>query len=190
MKQSADSMKGGAAGPKPAHSAPRRKRRTREHVIASLSVNYVERFILEEGHTVERIEHDYGYDLVMITHDGDGCVEPGYVYIQLKASDVLPPPDPDAQYIVQLDVKDHGLWCEEPMPVILVLYDAARRRAYWLYIQEYFEQDARRKPRPNARSIRLRVPIRNRMSCRAVQSMRGRKRRVLQQVRRVIHHDL
>jgi hypothetical protein len=35
-----------------------RKRRTREHVIADLSVNYVERFILEEGHTVQRVGSD------------------------------------------------------------------------------------------------------------------------------------
>jgi hypothetical protein len=28
-----------------------RKRRTRQHVIADLSIHHVERFILEEGHT-------------------------------------------------------------------------------------------------------------------------------------------
>jgi len=33
-----------------------RKRRTREHVIADQSVNNVERFIIEEGHTAQRME--------------------------------------------------------------------------------------------------------------------------------------
>lgn len=46
-----------------------RKQRTRQHVIADLSVNYVERVILEEGHSFERPANDYGYDLVMTTHD-------------------------------------------------------------------------------------------------------------------------
>jgi len=41
---------------------PRRKRRTREHVIADLSANHVERHVLRSGHTVERLVHDYGIE--------------------------------------------------------------------------------------------------------------------------------
>ena len=41
-----------------------RKQRTRQHVIADLSVHHVERFILEEGHTAQRLSSDYGYDLL------------------------------------------------------------------------------------------------------------------------------
>jgi hypothetical protein len=37
-----------------------RKRRTREHVIADLSVNHVERMVLRCGWTVERVRRDYG----------------------------------------------------------------------------------------------------------------------------------
>src|SRR5580692_6981989 len=40
-----------------------RKRRTREHVIADQSVNYLERFIIDEGHIAQRLYNDYGYDL-------------------------------------------------------------------------------------------------------------------------------
>jgi hypothetical protein len=54
-----------------------RKRRTREHVVADLSVNHVERIVIEAGHTVQRQEHDYGYDLSVITYDAEGYVEPG-----------------------------------------------------------------------------------------------------------------
>ena len=64
-----------------------RKRRTRAHVIADLSVNHVEGFILNEGHTAQRLGSDYGYDLVLFTHDEQGYLEPGAIYIQLKASD-------------------------------------------------------------------------------------------------------
>jgi hypothetical protein len=41
-----------------------RKRRTREHVIADLSVNHVERQALLCGFSVERIRVDYGIDLI------------------------------------------------------------------------------------------------------------------------------
>jgi hypothetical protein len=45
-------MRGAVArtGPAP------RKRRTRRHVIADQGVNYVERFIIDEGHTAQRLE--------------------------------------------------------------------------------------------------------------------------------------
>ena len=66
-----------------------RKRRTRQHVIADLSANHVERFILEEGHTAQRLSSDYGYDLIMWTFDGHGHAEPGACYIQLKAMEKL-----------------------------------------------------------------------------------------------------
>ncbi len=49
-----------------------RKRRTRQHVIADQSVNYVERFIIDEGHTVQRLAPDYGYDLIPFTYDEEG----------------------------------------------------------------------------------------------------------------------
>ena len=59
------------------------KRRTREHVIADLSVNHVERFVLLCGHTVERVLHDYGIDLLLYTYDGNGESENDTIYIQL-----------------------------------------------------------------------------------------------------------
>lgn len=42
-----------------------RTRRTREHIIADLSMNHVERLIFRCGYSAERIEHDYGTDLVI-----------------------------------------------------------------------------------------------------------------------------
>ena len=44
----------------PSHSRDPRKRRTREHVIADLAVNHVERQALLCGFTIERVVHDYG----------------------------------------------------------------------------------------------------------------------------------
>jgi hypothetical protein len=67
-----------------------RKRRTREHVIADLSVNHVERLVLRCGWTVERTQYDYGLDLVMRTYSASGEIESGTVWFQLKATDHLP----------------------------------------------------------------------------------------------------
>src|SRR5262245_60185753 len=113
-----------------------RKRRTREHVLADLSINHVERFILEEGHTAQRQTADYGYDLVLYTFDEQGYCEPGPVSIQLKAAETLHAVGSD--YVFDLDVRDYNLWIQEKLPVILILFDASRRRAYWLAIQDYF----------------------------------------------------
>ncbi len=60
-----------------------RKRRTRPHVIAAQGVNYVERFIVDAGHTAQRVEYDCGYDLLVSTFDEEGYEEPGLIYLQL-----------------------------------------------------------------------------------------------------------
>ena len=52
-----------------------RKRRTREHVIADLSANHVEKQALLCGFSVERVRHDYGIDLIWFTYDEHGEVE-------------------------------------------------------------------------------------------------------------------
>ena len=54
---------------------PLRKRRTREHVIADLSVNHVERHILKCGCVVKRPTPDYGIDLELITFNKRGEIE-------------------------------------------------------------------------------------------------------------------
>src|SRR4051812_40175764 len=118
---------------------PLRKKRTRAHVIADLSVNHVERFILDAGHTVQRMEKDYGYDLLLTTFDEQGYVEPYFVPMQLKAAESLLAIGSD--YVFDLDYRDVNLWIREREPVILILYDATRRRAYWVCVQRYFEED-------------------------------------------------
>ena len=45
-----------------------RKIRTREHVIADLAVNAVERQVLLRGYTMERVAHDYGYDASVLVY--------------------------------------------------------------------------------------------------------------------------
>jgi hypothetical protein len=164
-----------------------RKRRTREHVMADQSVNYVERFVIDEGHTAQRQEHDYGYDLNVITYDSHGYVEPGLFFLQLKASETLNESGRD--YLFDLDVRDHNLWMMELLPVFLVLFDASRRRAYWLLVQAYFRRDRARQPKPGVKTVRVRVPKRQPVNCRAIAAMRAIKQEKLTRLKGLVDHD-
>lgn len=155
-------------------AAPR-KQRTRQHVIADQSVNYVERFIIDAGHTVQRLSQDYGYDLILFTYDEKGYAEPGAAFLQFKASETLQ--QSGSHYVFDLDIRDYNLWRVEHNPVFLVLFDATRRRAYWLHVQAYFRQDPSRQPKKDAKTIRVRVPRRQAISGRGVARMREVMRR-------------
>lgn len=150
-----------------------RKQRTRDHVVADLGLNYLERFILKAGHTAHRVEQDYGYDLILITYDEQGFVEPGHVLIQLKSSARLARTGPDFSHDV--DIRDYNLWTIELMPVFLVFYDESCERGYWVHVQEYFEGAKARRPRAGAKTVRVRVTARNKLSVRAMAEMRQRK---------------
>ena len=151
-----------------------RKRRTRAHVIADQSVNHVERFIIDEGHTAQRIEKDYGYDLVLFTYDEQGYAEPDFLFIQLKAAESLQAIG--SNYVFDLDIRDFNLWISNKMPVILILFDASRRRAYWLHVQGYFDVVDTRQPKKGAKTVRVHVPHRQTVNRRAIAKMRDLER--------------
>lgn len=168
------------------HLPTPRKRRTRQHVIAAQSVNYVERFIIDAGHIAERVESDYGYDLILLTFDEQGYVEPGMVRLQLKAAETLTLSR--TGYVFDIDIRDYNLWLREPMPVYLILFDASRRRAFWLHVQRYFAEGQARRPKKGAKTVRVAVPIRQALSRRAVAAMRAAKEIILDHDRGVLYH--
>jgi len=146
-----------------------RKQRTRQHVIADLAVHHVEGFILRAGHAAQRVTPDYGYDVFMTTFDSDGMIERGGVSIQCKATERLKGTGRD--WFVEIDVRDHNLWTSEQRPVVLVAYDASQECAYWVSIQSYFRDPARR-PRPEAATVRVRIPKKNILDHAAIEAMR------------------
>ena len=150
-----------------------RKRRTRQHVIADQSVNHVERFIIEAGHTAQRMEKDYGCDLLMFTFDEQGYAEPGLVWLQVKAAESWPLIGSD--YFYDLDIRDYNLWMFEELPVILILFDAGRRKAYWLEVQQYFKDEPTRRPEKGAKFVRAHIPRRQVVNRRAIMKMRALK---------------
>lgn len=115
----------------------RRKKRTRQHVIADLGVNFAERVVLLAGFTVDRFIHDYGIDLILKTYSSTGEVEAGSISIQVKATDHLKPHADGTTFPIRLRVADVKSWVMELYPVILIVYNAVEDRAYWLDVQEY-----------------------------------------------------
>jgi hypothetical protein len=150
-----------------------RKQRTRQHVIADQSVNHVERFIIDEGHVAQRVERDYGYDLLLFTFDEEGYAEPGLVRLQLKAAETVKAVR--TSHVFDLDIRDYNLWMAEELPVFLVVFDAGRRRAWWLDVQRYFHENAHRRPKKGAKKVRVRIPRRQVVNRRAIARMRDLK---------------
>ncbi len=134
-----------------------RKRRTREHVIADLSVNFVERQVLLCGHTVERVFHDYGYDLFVFTFDVNGEPEAGDIRVQVKATDKLTRGGKGG-IPFRIDRSDAVHWLTERSPVVLVLYDVQRETAYWLDIKDYFRRLAGFNLFSAGKTITLHIP--------------------------------
>lgn len=168
------------------HLFPPRKRRTRQHVIADQSINHVERFVIDEGHIAQRQERDYGYDLLLYTFDESGYIEPGVIYLQVKASETLAVSGTDPFF--DLDVRDYHLWITERMPVYLILFDASRRRAFWSYVQKYFAENPSRRPKQGAKTVRTLVSSSQTLNRRAIARMRSAKQAILDEDRGVLYH--
>ncbi len=166
-----------------------RKCRTREHVIADLSVNHVERFVLRCGWTVQRTIHDYGVDLLMETYNSAGEPESGRVLFQLKATDKLKVRDKGRTVAVRLEWRDVQAWRDEPMPVILILYDAGADNAYWLHVQQYFASRRRLAPRKAGATTTVYLARDHVVNEAAIRYFAELRDTVLARIRRVIFHE-
>ncbi len=166
-----------------------RKKRPKEHIIADLSVNFVERYIFLCGYSVERIEYDYGYDLQIFTYDENGEIENGQIYVQLKATNSLIQLVDNETVTFKLTRSDLELWLDEPMPCILIIYDVQANEAYWLYLQAYFETLEKFDLRQVRDSVVVRVPKKNILNQEAIKKFATFKNDILKQIRGVIRHD-
>jgi hypothetical protein len=170
-------------------AAPRRKRRTREHILADLSANHVERHALRCGFSVERVEHDYGIDLILFTYDRQGECEPGNVFLQLKATDRLKLVARGEGIALRIDRADLLAWLEETMPVILVIYDGRAEIAYWLYVQAHFEKQTGFDPARAGEQATVHVPAANVLDQAAMRRFARFRERICRQTRKVVRHE-
>jgi len=167
-----------------------RKRRTREHIIADLSVNHAERHALLCGYTVEHPRSDYGYDLLLSTYNSNGEPENGEVRIQLKATDSLSPLK-DKKFISwRLLRSDLARWLYDQFPVILVVYDAHKDCAYWLYVQRHFEQIIGFNLFSAPESITVRIPIENILDREAILSFSRFRDLMVLQIKGITHEEI
>lgn len=154
-----------------------RKRRTRAHVLADLSVNHVERHALRRGFSVERMFHDYGLDLSIFTYNRRGEVESGGISVQLKASDrVRKTKSGDIALRIE---RAHLLhWIREIFPVMLVVYDAAEDIAYYLHVQGHLQHKDLFRLQRIGETVTLRIPLENVVSEEAIHAWARIKARV------------
>lgn len=159
------------------------KTRTRQHVLADLSINFVERQVLLCKFSVDRVQHDYGYDLTMSTYNDAGEIEPGAVYIQVKATDQLPWVAGGKTISWPVSRRDLKLWLEETYPVILIVYDGQKDKAYWIHIQPYISDHHTAELFAGGETINVHIPIVNRLNRRAIQEIVRSKNDLQKQLR-------
>jgi hypothetical protein len=111
---------------------------TREHVIADLAVNHVERHVLLGAGTVERILHDYGLDLILFTSTPASEIESGNIFLQGKATEKVKWLRDGEMASFRVERADLVGWLRQLLPVVLIVYDATAARACWLHVQGYF----------------------------------------------------
>jgi hypothetical protein len=121
-------------------SPAERKLRTREHVLADLSVNYVEKQALLCAFSALRVQPDYGIDLMVQTFNRHGEVETGWLLFQLKATDRIKGVGRGQALSCRVERAHLRHWLRESHPVILALYDGRADLAYWLLVSRYFEE--------------------------------------------------
>ena len=165
------------------------KRRTREHVIADLSVNHVERYVLRCGFTVERRWHDYGFDLGLTTYDANGELEIGEVLMQMKATDHLKVTSDGLIVRFRVERVDLRRWLAVTLPVIFVVYNARADEAYWLYLQAHFARQHEFDPLHGSQTVTLRIPRTQRFEEVAVRQIAHYRDKIQSQIGGVLHHD-
>jgi Domain of unknown function (DUF4365) len=164
-----------------------RKIRTREHVIADLAVNAVERQVLLRGYTLDALIHDYGYDGALFVYNSQGEVESGQAFAQVKATEQAHRLQDGQTIAYRLDRADLQRWLTEPMPVILCLYEAASDRTFWLYVQHYFESLPEFNLFQMGDTVTVHIPGSRAWVPEAVGAVGDAVRRVVSQAGRVSH---
>lgn len=150
------------------------KRRPREHVIADMSINFLERQVLRRGHQLVKVpQPEYGTDALMRHFAPDSReIENGWVEFQVKATDHLTFVDNQQSVICTVEMSHLHYWYwEVHCPLVLVLYDAQRNRAFWLDVQDFVDTE-RIPARAAGETLTLRIPTANKLTLQAIDRFR------------------
>jgi Domain of unknown function (DUF4365) len=171
-----------------ARSRTDRKCRTREHVLADLSANYVEKQALLCGFSAERVRLDYGIDLMVQTFNRRGEVENGWLPFQLKGTDRIRLVDAGRAVSCRLERADLRHWLNETLPVILALYDARADLAYWLFVRRYFAALPAFDLNRAGERLSVAIPRGNVLDRTAMRQLAREKNVLLEEAGRIVFH--
>ncbi|MEO6522049.1 MAG: DUF4365 domain-containing protein [Mucilaginibacter sp.] len=181
------------ANPKPKRTklktTNQRTTRTREHVISDLSVHFVEGFVYRESFTCEVFKGDYGYDLNIYTYTATGEFENGNIFVQLKASDRPKYLKKKSSLSFSMSKKHIEVWFDEPFPVILIIYDAIKLVAYWIYLQKHLRSLPNFSIANVGKSYTVNIPLTNILDNTSMQLFRIYKSNTLNQMQNVITYQ-
>jgi hypothetical protein len=155
-----------------------------------MSVNHVERHALACGFSVERIVRDYGIDLILFTYDDQGEIESGQVFLQLKATDHPQVLQRTGRIAFTLKRCDLRSWLAEPMPLVLMVYDAPNDKAYWLYIQAYFADAPGFDPEDVSNTVTVHIPMEQVVGVDAIRAFARFRDEVVGQTEGVLRHHV
>ena len=99
-----------------------------------------------------------------------GEIENGDIRVQIKATDRLKAASGRSAIAVRLEWRDMVYWLNEPLPVILVIYDARADQAWWVYLNETVREEGRRAH--TGATLTVRVPRGNVLDSKAIRLFR------------------
>ncbi len=158
-----------------------RKRRTRQHVIADLGINHVERQALLAGFAIDRVQPDYEVDSYVSTYDDSGAVENGYLLVQVKATDHLTMLADQRTVAQRVERADVDWWVGDLLLVVLVVYDAQNDVAYCLDVQPYFAHRGIVAPGGLTGAVTIHLPIADRLDAAAFRRFAARKNAIVRE---------
>lgn len=165
----------------------KRKQRPRSHIIAALSVNFVEKIALLNDFAVDVIKNDYGYDLNIYTYNSSGEIENGFLLFQLKASDSVRYINNNQDVSFTLDKRDLDLWLNDFLPVVLVIYDAVKDVAYYLYVQAYFQNITGFSLEEISDTHTVNIPVSNILTKEVMSQIANAKNRIFEELPPINH---
>lgn len=152
-------------------------------------MNFVERQVLLADWSVERIVHDYGIDLFLFTYTDRGETEGGHLLLQVKATEGTKRLSRTGNIPFRVERSHVTAWLREPMPVILIVYDAGADCAWWLHIQASVDRHRFASPRRGQATVTLQLPTTQRLTPEVVKTFAPWKNEILARMRRFGGHE-
>ena len=112
------------------------------------------------------------------------------LFFQVKATDRLPLLKDGRTVSWPISRRDLKLWLSEAYPVVLVLYDGSRDKAYWLHVQDFFAGYPTAQLFAAGDQLNIHIPTAQRVNRRAIRQLARYKNEVQEQIQRRAGHGV